>query len=154
MATYQSSFQKKKILGSSLQRTKKNTLKMQMHTDMKIFKVLLSALRILKWILTGFLHLLERDLIQQNFFFFSHITNLMFSRCAFHQIHNKDLRRHLILWSTGDCNIKINFQIAGSLVYLLPDIGTLLHSTGFWETRNVSNLTEQVQAEMQAKKHL
>lgn len=62
--------------------------------------------------------------------------------------------RHLILWSTGDCNIKINFQIAGSLVYLLPDIGTLLHSTGFWETRNVSNLTEQVQAEMQAKKHL
>ena len=70
MATYQSSFQKKKILGSSLQRTKKNTLKMQMHTDMKIFKVLLSALRILKWILTGFLHLLEQDLIQQNFFFF------------------------------------------------------------------------------------
>lgn len=66
-------------------------------------------------------------------------------------MHNSDFRLHLILWSTGGCYIKINFQIVGPLLCLLSYIGTLLYSTrgfSFRQTKSPSNLIETVQAKL------
>lgn len=87
--------------------------------------------------------------------FFPQIAHFMGFRATFHKTPNSDFSLHPILWSTGGCYIKINFQIVGPLLCLLSYIGTLLYNTrgfSFRQTKSASNLKETAQAELQAKK--